>query len=312
MTVPNAHANESPDVRQVVDFLKQLQSHCCDQFQAFNPEQPFREERWTHGSGGGGITRIIENGQVFEKGGVNFSHIKGRSLPEAASASRPHIAGKPFEACGVSVVMHPLNPFVPTAHMNVRFFIADPESSNPIWWFGGGYDLTPYYGFAEDCKHWHQTAKAACDKFDAGLYDKFKAQCDQYFFIKHRNECRGIGGLFFDDFSELGFAESFSLMQGVGNSFIDAYLPIVERRKQMLYNDDNRRYQCYRRGRYVEFNLIYDRGTIFGLQSDGRTESILMSMPPAVEWHYNWQPQPGSEEEKLIDYYLKPRDWARE
>lgn len=307
MTAANGH----PEVNQVIAFLKQLQSQCCERLQEFNPEVPFAEERWAYETGGGGITRIIENGQVFEKGGVNFSHIKGSSLPEAASVSREHIAGKPFEATGVSVVMHPLNPFVPTAHMNVRFFIADPTARNPVWWFGGGYDLTPYYGFAEDCKHWHQTAKAACDKFDPDLYDKFKAQCDRYFFIKHRNEPRGIGGLFFDDFSAPGFAESFALMQSVGNSFIDAYLPIVERRRHIQYNDANRRYQCYRRGRYVEFNLIYDRGTIFGLQSAGRTESILMSMPPAVEWHYNWQPQPGSEEEKLLRYYLVPRDWAR-
>ncbi|WP_424946453.1 oxygen-dependent coproporphyrinogen oxidase [Candidatus Spongiihabitans sp.] len=305
-------ANEHPDVDQVAAFLKQLQIQCCDRFQEFNPELPFHHDRWTYETGGGGITRMIENGQVFEKGGVNFSHIKGNSLPDAATASRDHIAGKPFAAAGVSVVMHPLNPFVPSAHMNVRFFIADPESSHPVWWFGGGYDLTPYYGFAEDCKHWHQTAKSACDKFDPDFYDKFKAQCDQYFFITHRNEPRGIGGLFFDDFNEPGFTESFSLMQSVGNSFLDAYMPIVERRRHMKYNDANRRYQCYRRGRYVEFNLIYDRGTIFGLQSEGRTESILMSMPPAVEWHYNWQPQPGSEEENLIRYYLKPRDWAKE
>ena len=300
---------ETPDVTQVTAFFKQLQTQCCDRFQAFNPESPFHTDNWT-GQNSGGITRIIENGQVFEKGGVNFSHIKGDSLPGVATASRSHVAGKPFEATGVSVVMHPLNPFVPTAHMNVRFFIAEPESSHPIWWFGGGYDLTPYYGFSADCKHWHQMAKLACDKFDSNFYHKFKAQCDAYFFIKHRNESRGIGGLFFDDLNEPGFADSFAFVQGIGNSFMEAYVPIVEKRRQMKYDDANRRYQCYRRGRYAEFNLIYDRGTIFGLQSAGRTESILMSMPPVVEWRYNWQPEPDSEAEKLLSYYLKPRDWV--
>ena len=297
-------------VSQAVAFFKQLQIQCCNQFQAFSPESTFDTDQWTHQTGGGGITRVIENSHVFEKGGVNFSHIKGDSLPEAATASRAHIAGKPFEASGVSVIMHPLNPFVPTAHLNVRFFIANPASRHPIWWFGGGYDLTPYYGFVEDCKHWHQTAKSACDQFNPNFYPQFKTQCDEYFFIKHRNEHRGIGGLFFDDFNDLEFGDSLEFIRHVGNSFLDAYVPIVEKRRRTKYSDANRDYQCYRRGRYVEFNLIYDRGTIFGLQSAGRTESILMSMPPTVKWTYNWQPSAGSEEEKLIRYYLKPKDWA--
>ncbi len=303
-------AKDIPDVQEVVAFLKRLQIECCDRLRQFDPETPFHEDIWSHKSGGGGITRVIECGEVFEKGGVNFSHIKGKSLPSAATASRVQIAGKPFQATGVSLVLHPLNPFVPTCHMNVRFIIVGSESNDPIWWFGGGYDLTPYYGFEEDCRHWHQVAKSVCQTFKPDFYDRFKSQCDEYFFIDHRNEARGIGGLFFDDFNELGFTDSFAFMRGVGESFIEAYTPIVERRQSSKYNDANRRFQCYRRGRYAEFNLVYDRGTLFGLQSLGRAESILMSLPPVVEWKYNWQPQPDSEEEKLTQYYLKPRDWA--
>ncbi len=253
---------------------------------------------------------MIENGRVFEKGGVNFSHITGRSLPDSASVSRQAIAGKPFQATGVSVVMHPQNPFVPTCHMNLRFFMADPDSSNPTWWFGGGYDLTPYYGFDEDCRHWHRTAKTACDTMGADVYARFKKQCDDYFFIKHRNESRGIGGLFFDDFNQPGFAASFKFIQSIGESFLDAYLPILSRRRGHKFNHSHKQFQRYRRGRYVEFNLIYDRGTLFGLQSNGRTESILMSLPPGAAWPYHWQPRPGSEEEKLLRYYLQPRDWV--
>ena len=306
-TAPNS--NDVPDVSSVTSYLKQLQIQCCKQFQALDTDKSFIEDSWQHDSGGGGITRVIENGRVFEKGGVNFSHIVGKSLPQAASASRPLIAGKPFEATGVSIVMHPVNPFIPTCHMNVRFFIADPGSNNPVWWFGGGYDLTPYYGFDEDCRHWHQTAKSACDEFNPDLYARFKEQCDNYFFVKHRNEPRGIGGLFFDDFDELGFDTSFRLIQKIGESFLQAYLPIVDRRQFQDYDENNRCFQLYRRGRYVEFNLIYDRGTLFGLQSNGRTESILMSLPPKVEWRYNWKSRPGSEEEKLVNYYLQPKDW---
>ena len=304
-------AKDIPKLHKVVAFLKQLQTECCDRLREFDPETPFHEDKWSHKSGGGGITRVIECGKVFEKGGVNFSHIKGKSLPSAATVSRARIAEKPFQATGVSLVLHPLNPFVPTCHMNVRFIIVGSESSDPVWWFGGGYDLTPHYGFEEDCRHWHQVAKSVCDKFEPDFYDRFKSQCDEYFFIDHRNEARGIGGLFFDDFNELGFAESFAFMQSVGKSFIEAYTPIVERRQSSKFNDANRGFQCYRRGRYVEFNLVYDRGTLFGLQSLGRAESILMSLPPVVEWKYNWQPQPDSEEDKLTQYYLKPRDWAR-
>jgi coproporphyrinogen III oxidase len=293
----------------VVDFLKQLQSNCCDALQAFDPQTPFQEDLWEHRSGGGGITRVIENGGVFEKGGVNFSNIRGDSLPDSATASRAQISGKPFQATGVSLVLHPLNPFVPTCHMNVRFIIIDPDSNEPVWWFGGGYDLTPCYGFEEDCRHWHQTAKTACDGFDPEYYEKFKLHCDEYFYLQHRNEARGVGGLFFDDLNEPGFSRSFEFVQSVGESFIKAYTPIVERRLNCEYDESNKRFQRYRRGRYVEFNLVYDRGTLFGLQSRGRTESILMSLPPVVEWRYNWAPAMGSDEKKLTDFYLQPRDW---
>jgi coproporphyrinogen III oxidase len=298
-----------PQLQRVVEFLKKLQSDCCDALQKFDPTTPFQEDRWEHRSGGGGITRVIENGRIFEKGGVNFSNIRGDSLPDSATASRSKISGKPFQATGVSLVLHPQNPFVPTCHMNVRFIIVDPDSSDPEWWFGGGYDLTPCYGFDEDCRHWHQVAKTACDEFDPDYYERFKLRCDEYFFLKHRNEARGVGGLFFDDFNEPGFSSSFAFVRRVGESFISAYTPIVEKRWNREYDDSNKRFQCYRRGRYVEFNLVYDRGTLFGLQSRGRTESILMSLPPLVEWRYNWAPEAGSDEQKLTDYYLQPRDW---
>ncbi len=269
----------------------------------------FVEDQWDHPGGGGGITRVIENGEVFEKGGINFSVIEGAALPEAASAVRRNIAGRPFKATGVSLVMHPRNPFVPTTHMNVRFFVSSPESDNPVWWFGGGYDLTPCYGFVEDCVHWHRTAKQVCDALGPLCYPKFKEQCDEYFFIPHRNETRGVGGLFFDDLNEPGFEKSFEFVRAVGSSLPDAYLPIVDARKGTGYTDRHRQYQSYRRGRYVEFNLVYDRGTLFGLQSRGRTESILMSLPPVANWVYNWNPPPGSEEEKLQAGFLKPRNW---
>ncbi len=295
----------------VTQYFKELQDDLCQQLGAIEPAAEFIEDAWTHAHGGGGCSRIIEQGEVFEKGGVNFSHVRGATLPASAASAthRTQIAGKPFEATGVSVVMHPRNPFVPCCHMNVRFFIADPESENPHWWFGGGYDLTPYYGFDEDCIHWHQTAKRACDLFDHRHYPRFKAWCDQYFYLKHRDEARGIGGLFFDEYRQGGFAQAFEFVQSIGDSFIDAYRPIVERRCAMPYSEAQRQFQCYRRGRYVEFNLVYDRGTLFGIQSGGRTESILMSLPPLVRWQYRWQPPPDSAEQKLTDYYLKPRDW---
>ena len=261
---------------------------------------------------GSGRTCILENGNVLEKGGVGFSHVSGQQLPPAATQNRPEIAGRTFEAMGVSLVFHPRNPKAPTTHMNVRCFIAQAPNQDPVWWFGGGFDLTPYYGVDEDCKHFHQTAKDALDPFGADLYPRFKKWCDEYFYLKHRDEPRGIGGIFFDDFNELGFERSFAMMRSVGDAFIEAYLPILKRRYQESYTQAERDFQEYRRGRYVEYNLIFDRGTIFGLQSGGRSESILMSMPPVVTWKYNWQPLPGTPEARLYERYLKPRDWLSE
>ena len=261
---------------------------------------------------GSGRTCILENGNILEKGGVGFSHVSGNQLPPAATQNRPEIAGRTFEAMGVSLVFHPRNPKAPTTHMNVRCFIAQAPNQDPVWWFGGGFDLTPYYGVDEDCKHFHQTAKDALDPFGADLYPRFKKWCDEYFYLKHRDEPRGIGGIFFDDFNELGFETSFAMMRSVGDAFIEAYLPILKRRYQEPYTQAERDFQEYRRGRYVAYNLIFDRGTIFGLQSGGRSESILMSMPPVVTWKYNWQPQAGTPEARLYERYLKPRDWLSE
>lgn len=261
---------------------------------------------------GYGRTCILENGNILEKGGVGFSHVSGNQLPPTATQNRPELSGRTFEAMGVSLVFHPRNPKAPTAHMNVRCFIAQTPNEEPIWWFGGGYDLTPYYGVDADCKHFHQSAKDALDPFDADLHPRFKKWCDEYFYLKHRDEPRGIGGIFFDDFNELGFDQSFAMMRSVGDSFMRAYLPILERRYQEPYTQAERDFQEYRRGRYVEYNLIFDRGTIFGLQSGGRSESILMSMPPVVTWRYNWQPQAGTPEARLYEHYLKPRDWLTE
>ena len=261
---------------------------------------------------GSGRTCILENGKVLEKGGVGFSHVSGQQLPPAATQNRPEIAGRTFEAMGVSLVFHPRNPKAPTTHMNVRCFIAQAPNQDPVWWFGGGFDLTPYYGVDEDCTHFHQTAKDALDPFGTDLYPRFKKWCDEYFYLKHRDEPRGIGGIFFDDFNELGFERSFAMMRAVGDAFIEAYLPILKRRYQEPYTQAERDFQEYRRGRYVEYNLIFDRGTIFGLQSGGRSESILMSMPPVVTWKYNWQPQAGTPEARLYERYLKPRDWLSE
>ena len=261
---------------------------------------------------GYGRTCILENGNILEKGGVGFSHVSGHQLPPAATQNRPEITGRSFEAMGVSLVFHPRNPKAPTTHMNVRCFIAQAPDQEPVWWFGGGFDLTPYYGVDTDCKHFHQTAKDALDPFGTELYPRFKKWCDEYFYLKHRDEPRGIGGIFFDDFNELGFEKSFAMMRSVGDSLIKAYLPILERRHQEPYNQAERDFQEYRRGRYVEYNLIFDRGTIFGLQSGGRSESILMSMPPVVTWKYNWQPQAGTPEARLYERYLKPRDWLAE
>ena len=295
-----------------LDTIKQyflsLQQSICQGIEQLEAGASFKIDEWRNASGGGGISKVI-TGDVIEKGGVNFSHVKGEELPAAASSRHIEIEGKPFEAIGVSVVIHPMNPYVPTSHANVRFFIADPEGDNPVWWFGGGYDLTPYYANELDVIAWHQTAKVACDDFDNSYYPRFKKWCDDYFYLKHRDEQRGVGGLFFDDFNEQGFEHAFGFMRSIGDSYIKAYQPIVEQRKDTPFSETERAFQAYRRGRYVEYNLLYDRGTIFGLQSNGRIESILMSLPPKVEWHYNYQPKAGSPEARLTEYFLKPRDW---
>ncbi len=272
--------------------------------------QTFLTDAWTRPQGGGGITRVIEEGRVFERGGVNFSHVTGDQLPPTASASRPELAGRSFEAMGVSLVVHPRNPLCPTAHMNVRCFIASKPGETPVWWFGGGMDLTPYYGFAEDAQHFHGVCKQTLTPFGAHLHGEFKAWCDRYFYLKHRAEPRGVGGIFYDDLNAGGFEHCFALTRAVGDSFLAAYLPILERRRDLAYTEQQRDFQAYRRGRYVEFNLVHDRGTLFGLQSGGRTESILMSLPPIVKWRYDWHPEPGSAEENLYTEFLVARDWV--
>ncbi|HZZ18806.1 MAG TPA: oxygen-dependent coproporphyrinogen oxidase [Opitutaceae bacterium] len=297
---------DSPGVR---DYLKGLQEGICSAIEKADGSAKFADDRWVRAEGGGGSTRIMANGSVFEKAGVAMSDVSGTTLPAAASARRPELAGKAWTAHGVSVVIHPRNPYVPTCHANVRFFISGAGSANPTWWFGGGWDLTPFYGFEEDAVHWHKTARAAVAAFGPALHDRFKKACDDYFFLRHRGEARGIGGLFFDDFDELGFEQSFALMRSVGDAFMQAYLPIVERRKAAPYGEWEREHQLRRRGRYVEFNLLQDRGTLFGLQSGGRTESILMSLPPMVRWDYGVTASPGSPEEDLLATFLKPRDW---
>ena len=270
----------------------------------------FRRDEWARPEGGGGVTQILEDGGVFERAGVNFSHVSGASLPPSASAGRPELAGRSFQALGASLVLHPRNPYVPTVHMNVRFFVAERPGAGAVWWFGGGMDLTPYYPFAEDARHFHRACRDALAPFGAERYPRYKKWCDDYFHLKHRGEPRGIGGVFYDDLSEPDFETCFALTRSVGDGLLAAYLPILERRKDLLYGARERAFQAYRRGRYVEFNLVYDRGTLFGLQSGGRTESILMSLPPRVEWRYDWKPEPGSPEEKLYTEFLVPKDWA--
>ena len=270
----------------------------------------FRRDEWARPEGGGGVTQILEDGAVFERAGVNFSHVSGASLPPSASAGRPELAGRSFQALGASLVLHPRNPYVPTVHMNVRFFVAERPGAGAVWWFGGGMDLTPYYPFAEDARHFHRACRDALAPFGAERYPRYKKWCDDYFHLKHRGEPRGIGGVFYDDLSEPDFETCFALTRSVGDGFLAAYLPILERRKDLLYGARERAFQAYRRGRYVEFNLVYDRGTLFGLQSGGRTESILMSLPPRVEWRYDWKPEPGSPEEKLYTEFLVPKGWA--
>ena len=296
-------------LQAVKDYLLGLQDRICEELAEEDGSATFREESWDREQGGGGRSRVLENGAVIEKGGVNFSHVFGSQLPPSATAARPELAGRSFQAMGVSLVIHPKNPYVPTSHANVRFFVAEKDGEAPVWWFGGGFDLTPFYGFEEDVVHWHQTAKTACDPFGEGLYAEFKRRCDDYFYIKHRDEPRGVGGLFFDDLNRFDFETSFALMRSVGDAYIPAYRPIVARRKDHEYGDRERQFQLYRRGRYVEFNLVYDRGTLFGLQSGGRTESILMSLPPLVRWDYDWHPQPDSAERELYRKFLIHREW---
>lgn len=294
----------------VKSYLMTLQDSICHDLQAQEKDVSFKEDQWQREEGGGGRSRVIAEGGVFEKGGVNFSHVHGTRLPPSATAVRPELAGRSFEAMGVSLVIHPRNPYVPTSHANVRFFVAEKAGEAPVWWFGGGYDLTPYYPFAEDCISWHQTAREACAAHGPDIYPRFKKWCDEYFYLKHRGETRGVGGLFFDDFNEQPFEDAFAFMRAVGDSYTKAYIPIVMRRMGMAWGERERQFQLYRRGRYVEFNLVYDRGTLFGLQTGGRTESILMSLPPLVRWEYDWHPEPGSPEADLYENYLKPRDWV--
>ncbi|MAD73438.1 MAG: oxygen-dependent coproporphyrinogen oxidase [Rheinheimera sp.] len=301
--------SNSEKLHQVQQFLMALQDTVCQALQQADGKGQFIEDAWQRPEGGGGRSRVLTNGTVFEQAGVNYSHVFGAQMPASATAHRPELAGRSFHACGVSLVLHPHNPHLPTTHANVRFFIAEKDGEAPVWWFGGGFDLTPYYPYEEDVVHWHHTAKSAVEPFGDDYYPNYKKWCDEYFYLKHRNETRGVGGLFFDDLNELGFEQSFSLMRAVGEAFLPAYLPLVERRKNIAYGDHERQFQLYRRGRYVEFNLVYDRGTLFGLQSGGRTESILMSMPPLVRWQYGYQPEPGSAEALLYKRYLKPQDW---
>ena len=296
------------DINAVEAYLLNLQDAISNALETEDGEACFQEDNWEREEGGGGRTRVLTNGKVFEQAGINFSKVHGSSLPPSATAHRPELAGRSFQAMGVSLVIHPHNPYVPTSHANIRFFIAEKEGEDPVWWFGGGFDLTPYYPFDEDAIHWHQTAKAACDPFGQDVYDKYKKWCDEYFYLKHRKETRGVGGIFFDDLNEWGFDKSFEFLKSIGDHFIKAYQPIVNRRKNIDFGDRERDFQLYRRGRYVEFNLVFDRGTLFGLQSGGRTESILMSLPPLVKWRYNWSPEPGSAEAKLYEV-LKPIDW---
>lgn len=296
-------------LEQVKAYLLDLQDRICSRLEESDGQASFKEDAWERPQGGGGRTRVIKDGAVFEKGGVNFSHVHGDSLPPSATAARPELAGRRFQAMGVSLVMHPRNPYVPTSHANVRFFIAEKDGAEPIWWFGGGYDLTPYYGFVDDCRQWHEVAAQACAPFGEEVYPKYKKWCDEYFYLKHRNEARGVGGLFFDDLNEWGFDQSFAFMKAVGDSYVEAYAPIVEKRKTTPYGERERQFQLHRRGRYVEFNLVFDRGTLFGLQSGGRTESILMSMPPLVSWDYDYQVEAGSKEAELTERFLPHQDW---
>lgn len=299
-----------PDIQAVKDYLLQLQDNICQALEQEDGQARFIEETWEREEGGGGRTRVIADGAVFEKGGVNFSHVHGKTLPASATAVRPELAGRSFQAMGVSLVIHPKNPYAPTSHANFRLFVAEKEGEDPVWWFGGGLDLTPYYGFEEDVRAWHQVCKDACDPFGDDLYRQYANWCDEYFFIKHRNEPRGVGGLFFDDLNLWDFETCFAFVRSVADSYTKAYCPIVSKRKDTAFGERERKFQCYRRGRYVEFNLVYDRGTLFGLQTGGRIESILMSLPPIVHWDYNWQPEAGTPEAELYEKFLQPKKWV--
>jgi coproporphyrinogen III oxidase len=306
MTAPHVVADLVPRIRA---YLLQLPDTVCTRLATVDGSGEFAEDEWRRDAGGGGRSRVMSDGGVFEQAGVNFSEVSGESLPPAATAKRPELAGRGFHAMGVSLVVHPLNPYVPTSHANVRFFQASAPGLAPVWWFGGGYDLTPYYGFEADAVHWHQVAKSACDPFGSTVYRDHKRWCDEYFHLRHRGEQRGVGGLFFDDLNDWPIEQCFRYMRAIGDSYLDAYLPIVERRKTHPYGKREREFQLYRRGRYVEFNLVYDRGTLFGLQTGGRTESILMSLPPLVSWRYQWAPEPGSPEAELYEKFIVPRNW---
>ncbi|MDO3387724.1 oxygen-dependent coproporphyrinogen oxidase [Gilvimarinus sp. SDUM040013] len=302
--------NDIPDKFVVKKYFLGLQDRICQALEAVDGGS-FQRDEWTRAEGGGGQSRVLADGEVIEKGGVNFSHVTGREMPASATAHRPELAGRSFEAMGVSLVIHPNNPYAPTSHANVRFFIAEKEGEAPVWWFGGGFDLTPYYGFKEDCVHWHSVARDACAPLGPAAYPKYKKWCDEYFYLRHREEARGVGGLFFDDLNEPGFTQSFAFMRSVGDAYTDAYVPILSKRKDTPYGERERQFQLYRRGRYVEFNLVYDRGTLFGLQTGGRTESILMSLPPLVRWEYDFAPEPESAEAALCRDFLPAQDWLK-
>ncbi len=297
------------DAQAVYDVFAGVQESIVDALQALEAKR-FRTDTWQRPQGGGGVSRIIEEGELFERGGVNLSRVQGTGLPASASAARPQLSGRAYDAMGVSLVLHPRNPYCPTVHMNVRFFVATKSGEAPVWWFGGGMDMTPYYGFEDDARHFHATCRKALDEFDPAYYPRFKRWCDEYFHLKHRGEPRGVGGIFFDDFAEPDFEGAFAVARSVADHFLRAYLPVLEKRKDLPYGERQRDFQAYRRGRYVEFNLVYDRGTLFGLQSGGRTESILMSLPPRAAWRYDWKPDPGSPEEELYNKFLKIRDWV--
>ena len=299
-------------IQQVAEYLKSLQQRIVHTLEDIDGKEQFHQDIWERAAGGGGKSRVLMNGAIFEQASVSFSHVHGNKLPPSSTRTRPELTGHSFQGIGLSLILHPRNPYVPTTHANFRFFCAEADKGGPVWWFGGGFDLTPYYPFHDDVLHWHQTARQACAKFGDDIYAKYKKWCDEYFFLKHRNETRGVGGLFFDDLNEWGFERCFEFTRTVGEHFLPAYLPIVDARKDHPYGKRQREFQLYRRGRYVEFNLIYDRGTLFGLQSGGRTESILLSLPPKVRWEYDWQPKPGSPEENLYIDYLRPRNWLQQ